>query len=124
MSQTITRTPALSAPIVPDLSERSSYDATSEVRNQLIPIVGRTDVEVALFPAGLRAGTMLLLFSDRAAAFAALQAHREVGVFTLTDGDVPAASMTYVTAGTLQLTLDPDTGNVWLLRVGFQEVIA
>lgn len=120
--QTITRTPALAAPIVPDLTDRSTYDAAREVRTQVHPIVARADVEVTLHPAGLRTGTMQLVFSDRAAAFAAWQAHAEVGVFTLTDTDVPAAGMAYVVVNTLQLTMDPETDGAWLLRVGFQEV--
>lgn len=123
MPQTITRTPALAAPIVPALTEASSYDSSSEVRNQIHPIVGRADVEATLRPAGLRTGTMTLVFTDRATAHTAAQAHRDVGVFHLADSDVPEASMSYVTTGAVQLTLDPETAREWLLRIGFQEVL-
>jgi hypothetical protein len=121
--QTITRIPALAAPIIPALTERSSYDSTREVRNVVHPIIGRADVEATLKPAGLRAGTMTLVFTDRAAAHTAAQAHADVGVFTLADTDVPTASMSYIVQGSLQLTLDPETAREWLLRVGFQEVL-
>jgi hypothetical protein len=123
MPQTITRIPALPAPIVPALTERSTYDATSEVRNVLHAIIGRSDVEATLHAAGLRAGTMTLVFTDRGKAHDALQAHRDVGVFRLVDDDVPTASMYYVVDRLLQLTLDPETAREWLLKVGFQEVI-
>lgn len=122
MPQTITRLPALAAPIVPTLTDRASYSASRDSRNQLHPIVGRADVEATLRPAGLRAGTMVLLFSSRAAAFAAWEAHAGVGIFTLTDTDVPSASMAYVTQGTSQCELQADSAT-WQLSIGFQEVL-
>lgn len=126
MPQTITRVPQLAAPIVPAITERSSYDSNSEVRNQIHVIIGRSDVEATLREAGLRTGTMVLVFTDRAAAHAAAKAHREVGVFELVDDDVPEMSMHYVLAqgSQVRLTLDPETAREWLLTVGFQEVLA
>lgn len=122
MPQTITAVPALAAPIVPDLLERASYDASSDSRNQLHVIIGREDIEATLYPGGLRAGTLVLLFASRAAGFAAFAAHQQAAVFTLTDTDVPEASMSYVTAGPVRLTLDQQGARAWALSVQFAEV--
>lgn len=121
MTQTISAVPALAAPIVPDLVQ--AYDWTSASRNQLHPIYGRADVEATLHPAGLRSGTMLLVFQTKAAAFTAYAALRGVGIFTLTDTDVPEASLTFIVQD--QLNLKKTDGRItWTVSVGFQEVVA
>lgn len=120
--QTITRVPAMAAPIQPKLTERASYSRTSASANVVHPIVGRSDVEATLRPAGLAAGTLTLIFPSRATAFAAEAAHRAVGIFTLTDTDVPEASMSYIVQGQIVLSLPPG-GSLWQLAVGFQQVL-
>ena len=123
MTVTITRTPALSSPILPDLTERASYTAAVESRNQIHAIVGRADPEATLRPAGLRVGTFSLLFRSRAAAFSALSAHSAVGLFRLMDSVVTDASMYYVVGvGSMGLTLQDDL-KTWQLTVPFQEVL-
>lgn len=121
MPQTFTRTPALAAPIVPDLVQ--VYSHARDVRTNLHPIAGRADVEATLKAAGLRNGTLLAIFGDEAAAREADARFAEVGLWQYVDGDVPAASMTFLVDRTLSLDLDMDTQEVWLLTVGFQEVL-
>lgn len=120
MAQTFTRTPALAAPIVPDLVQ--VYSTARDVRNVLHPISGRADVEATLRAAGLRSGQLLAIFGDETPARTADAAFAEVGLWQYVDGDVPAASMTFIVEGILSLELDMETQTVWLLTVGFQEV--
>lgn len=120
MAQTFTRTPALASPIVPDLVQ--VYSSSREVRNVLHPIAGRADVEATLKAAGLRSGQLVAIFGDEAPARAADAAFAEVGLWQYVDGDVPAASMTFIVQGRLDLELDLETQTVWLLTLGWQEV--
>jgi len=120
MAQTFTRTPALTAPIVPDLVQ--VYSHAREVRNNLHAIAGRADVEATLKAAGLRSGELVAIFGDEVAARAADARFAEVGLWQYVDGDVPAASMSFVVQSRLELVLDEQTQEVWLLTVGFQEV--
>lgn len=120
MPQTFTRTPALTAAVVPDLVQ--VYKHAREVRTNLHPIEGRADVEATLKAAGLRSGELLAVFADEAAARTADARFAEVGIWQLVDTDVPAASMTFLVQAPLELALDEDTQSVWLLTVGFQEV--
>lgn len=119
---TFTRLPALPEGTLTAFVDVSSYDASSEVRNQIHPIVSRADVEATLRPAGLRTGSMLLRFTSRAAAHRAAAAHREVGVWTYTDELIPEASMSYVAQGSIRITLD-DSRKWWAVAIGFQEVL-
>lgn len=121
MAQTFTRTPALSSPIVPQLVQ--AYSHSREVRNALHPIAGRSDIEATLKAAGLRSGTFVAHFGDEAAARAADAAFAEVGLWQYVDGDVPAASMTFIVQGQLGLDQDAEALSVWHLTVGFQEVL-
>jgi hypothetical protein len=121
MAQTFTRTPAIAAPIVPDLVQ--VYEHEREVRNALHPIAGRADVEATLKAAGLRRGSLVCVFGSEAPARDADARFAEVGLWQYVDGDVPAASMSFVVDGTLSLALDDETQTVWLLTVGFQEVL-
>lgn len=120
MAQTFTRTPALTAPIVPNLVQ--VYSHAREVRNNVHVIDGRPDVEATLKAAGLRNGELVAVFAAEAAARDADARFAEVGLWQYVDGDVPAASMTFIVRDTLALELDDETQTVWLLTVGFQEV--
>jgi hypothetical protein len=121
--QTITRTPAMPAAIVPDVMRTASYDVTSTSGNQIHDIPGRADPEVTLRVAGTRAGTIAFTFTTKPAAFTAAASHREVGIFTLVDTDVPEMGMSYVVTGTVRLYLDPETLTAWHLEIGFREVV-
>lgn len=124
MAQTITRTPAMvPAAITPSVMRTSSYDVTSASGNQVHEIPGRADPEVTLRVAGTRAGTIAFTFTSKAAAFAAAARHREVGIFTLVDTDVPEMGMSYIVTGTVRLYLDAETVAAWHLELGFREVV-
>lgn len=101
------------------------YEASIEARSRVHTILGRRDPDITLRPAGLREGTLSLVFASRAAAWGAVAALRTPQVLTLTDADVPEVGMSFVVAGgSLQPRLDPDTRAVWTLAVPFQEVLS
>jgi hypothetical protein len=119
VTATITRVPAV-APIVPDLFQ--GYETTQTTRTTVFPLIGQAAPAYTLKDAGYRTGSMTMVFRDRAAAHAARTAHAAAGVFTLTDTDVPEASMVYVVVGAVRIAVDPTTGAAWLVTVDFQEV--
>lgn len=81
------------------------------------------NLDVTLRPAGLRTGTLRLLFLTLAAALTAEDMHAGDAVLSLATPNHPGLAMTYVAAGTISVELD-DTRSVWLVEVDFQEVPA
>ena len=98
------------------------YESATEARNIFHNIIGRASDDVSLSDDSLRAGTLELLFTDRAEAWAAHALLVLPDVWTLTDADVPEIGMTFVRAGGMSIVLEDETRLLWLLRVGFQEV--
>lgn len=82
-------------------------------------------IAVSLRPAGLRTGTLELLFPLEADAAAAEELHRTAASFTLTEPDRPTIAMSYVLAdgGELGRALDDETRDHWVVSVDFQEVL-
>jgi hypothetical protein len=119
MTVTITRDPAVTA-ITPDLFQ--GYTTEQTARTNIHALIGTAAPAYDLLPAGLRTGTMTLVFKSRAAAHACRAAHAGVGVFTLRDTDVPDANMAYIVTGTVRIEVDGTTAAAWLVTVGFQEV--
>lgn len=100
------------------------YQTNQTGRNVLHDILGRADFDVSLRTAGLRSGTLNLLFGTEADAQAARVFHAAAARFTYTDTDVPSAGMVYVLdAAQMTLELDPDTQRKWTLAVPYQEVL-
>ena len=107
--------------IVP--TQVDGYDPSIEVRNIVHTILGRPDPDVTFRAAGLRTGTLSLVFAAEADAWAAVAVLRVPQVFTLTDVDVVVVNMSFVVApGELRPTLDDATRAVWVVSVPFQEV--
>lgn len=81
-------------------------------------------VDVTLRPAGLRSGTLRLLFLTLTEALEAEAVHAAAGVLALTSTDHPGLNMSYVVNGTISVELDDDSRALWLVEVQFQEVAA
>jgi len=107
--------------IIPTLVD--GYEASIEARSIVHRILGRTDPDITARPAGLRSGTLSLVFASRAEAWAAVTVLREPQSLTLTDADVPEVGMSFVVAnGALVPRLDDETRSVWILTVPFEEI--
>lgn len=117
MATTITYS---SGTITPDLI--TGYDITRASRNVLHNIVNRADPDVTLNAAGLRSGTLSLIFGSKAAAFECSNAHGLATTFTITDDDVPEMNMKYVVSGNISLHLD-DSRAAWTVTLDVVEVL-
>lgn len=103
----------------------NGYDAAREARTIVHTILGRPDPDITLRPAGLRSGTLTLVFATGAAAASAEAALLFPQVLVLSDPDVPQVAMSFVVGPEGQAStrsLDLDTQTVWLLELPFQEV--
>lgn len=103
--------------------EVNGFASAREARTIIHTILGRSDPDVTLRPAGLRTGTLKLVFATGAASAAAEAVVRYPQVLTLSDADVPEVGMSFVVAeGEITNTLDLETQAVWVLEVPYQEV--
>ena len=107
--------------ITPD--QVDGYEPSIEVRSIVHTILGRPDPDITFRPAGMRTGTLPLVFGSRADAWAAVAVLRVPQVLTLADVDVPEVGMSFVVApGELRPVLDSETRAVWIVEVPYQEV--
>ncbi|KKX96929.1 hypothetical protein [Microbacterium sp. Ag1] len=97
------------------------YQTSRESLNTIHDLIGG-GIAVTLVRPRPRSGTLALFFPTEGGAFFALEKHALETTFTLTDTDRPSVNMTYVTHGSTDLALDPETRNRWVLTVGYQEV--
>lgn len=91
------------------------------------PILGRSNPDVTLRPAGMRAGTLQLGFagaSSEADSLAAETAHASgvVAVFASTDRATVGMSYVVPASGRITRTLEDTTRNAWVVSVDFEEV--
>lgn len=101
------------------------YEAVRQARSIVHNIIGRPDPDVTFRPAGLRSGTLSLVFATSARAHAAASVLAVPGRFNLTDVAVPEVSMAFVVAGgEISVQLDSATRTVWTVTIPFQEVRA
>lgn len=105
----------------------NGFAATRPAPSVVHTILGRPDPDITYRPAGLRAGTLKLVFETGAEAAAAESVLGAPQVFVLSDPDVPEVYMPFVVAdgdgsGEIRSTLDDETQTVWTLEVPFQEV--
>ena len=98
----------------------SEYSVEQEAGNIVHQVLGRTDPDVTLRPAGLRTGTLTLTFRTAAEGDDARRQHATGTVFTLTSSDVDVVNMRYVLADKLG-TVQGKAGE-WIITVGFHEV--
>lgn len=99
------------------------WDTGAESGNIIHTLLDGTPV-VSLQAAGLRRGTMRLLFdaADHTAALAAFELHRQPARFELAESINPAQAVRYVLDGRLQLELT-ENARRWVLSVPYQEVL-
>jgi hypothetical protein len=98
------------------------YDSSRTSGNIVHWILGRPDPDVTLRPARLRKGTLKLLFASESAAGTCFRLHGGAGVFVLADSDVESVGMRYVVDGNIDIGLDPQTQEMWLVSVAYQEI--
>lgn len=108
-----------STTIMPKL--RMGAAAELESRNQIHELLGG-GVAVTFGEQPLRTGELWLLFDTEAAAWNAVQFHRDGYVFEITDTDVPTLNMTYVLNGSVSYELENDTLSAWSVKLTIQEV--
>lgn len=107
--------------VVPEVV--NGFEGTREARTIVHAILGRPDPDVTFRPAGLRTGTLRLVFATGAAAAAAEAALTVPQVLTLIDNEVPEVGMSFVVAeGDIVTTLDTTTRVVWIVALPFREV--
>lgn len=99
------------------------HQVSRESRNVVHKILGRPDPDITLREAGLRSGSLAILCATPADAYTMLAIHSNPGALTLTDTELPQASMQYVLAeGTAELVVDEQTQLRTVVSVPFQEV--
>jgi hypothetical protein len=118
MSTTLTKAGVNIVPLVV-----IEYSSTRTSGNVLHTVLGRADVDVTFKAAGLREGTLNLLFVSLTAALQAEAMHASIGSITLTSTDLPGIGMKYVPSGNIELTLDTDTSEHWNVFIDFQEIL-
>lgn len=97
------------------------YTAARPNRNVVHPILGSTAPAVSLRQAGLRTGTLRLVFSSDSTAF---QAHALLssGVeLTLASTERASINMSFVLAGAATIDLDSKTSVAWVVTFDYQE---
>jgi len=106
--------------IAPDLVTdiQTSVDVPTVVHR----IIGRSDPDITLQAAQLRAGTLEMLFPDGYAAASAVIALSYPGVATLVDTDVTSIGMSFVVTGAMSTGMDTQDTRRWRVTVPYQEV--
>lgn len=127
------------------------YESARETATVVHQILDRANPDVTIRPAGLRTGTLRLVFANPDVAYigalitiggyvfentdpnsplsaeqmarACEDAHAQGGVFTLMSTDRYSIEMSYVANGTIARSLDEDTRQVWIVEIDFHEVV-
>lgn len=121
MSATITAN-APGAGTTTPLTILSPYGAQIRSRNVVHDLIGG-GISVSLVQPRPRAGELRLLYETEAAADAALRLHYQEATFTLVESDRPTLNMTYAVDGDLAIELDDQTLEVWIVTIGYQEIV-
>lgn len=116
---TITHAAGVIVPVV-----AGGWEATRPARSVVHEVLGRSDPDVTLRPAGTRRGTLRLVFAAEADAADASVVLGRGEVFTFADPDRGTLGMSFVVAdGDVSLSLDDETRDVWIVLVPFVEVV-
>ncbi|KNY06868.1 hypothetical protein [Microbacterium sp. GCS4] len=116
---TITHSAGVITPTIVD-----GYRASRAARTIVHRIIGRPDPDVSYRPASLRSGQLTCVFAVEADAHAAEAVFSVPQPLTLNDTDV-SIGMTFIVpeGGSIEVELDDETRDVWLVRVDFEEVV-
>ena len=79
-------------------------------------------IGVSFIPPRPRADTLVTVYTDRAAAFAAYALYAEPTTFIYQSADLPNLDMTFVLDSRLEIEQDNAQVGVWYVHVGYQEV--
>jgi hypothetical protein len=118
MTTTLTKSTTVITPL-----QVLGYSSTRVSKNILHNILGRSDVDVTFNAAGLRSGTLSLLFSNYVAAQACEAIYASTGAITLADTTNTTLGMKHVSSGNIVVTLDDESRLYWTVAVDFQEVL-
>lgn len=79
-------------------------------------------MDVTYIPAALRSGTLDFLYATEDEAATCAGMHVYGAVIQMTDDDRQLATFAYVVNGSVTVTLDDETRELWKVSVDFQEV--
>lgn len=99
------------------------YESKRSGQNIVHAVIGRADPDVTLRPAGLRTGTLTLLFESEADAAECEVMHAAAVVLAMADSDVSTVGMSYVVSGAVTRSLDDASRSLWTVAVEYQEVL-
>lgn len=99
------------------------YRSSRPLNNLTHTILGRDDPAVTFKAAGLRTGTLQILCATHEQALLVELLHSDIGFFNLIDDDLPGLNMRYVPVDSIDMELDDESRQFWLVSVGFQEVL-
>lgn len=99
------------------------YSWDRQINNLAHDIIGSSAPAFTFRPAGAREGRFRYFCLNSEDAQALAELHADVGLFSISDDQVPAAAMTYVPQGTISVSLDDTTRVRWVVEVGFREVV-
>jgi len=101
-----------------------SWSSTQEARNVVHTIIGRSDPDITLKPAGKRTGTLELFYTTKTAAEEARELFALPLVFLVdSDDETWLDGFRFVTVGSISSVLDSDDFTSWHISVDFQEVL-
>lgn len=98
------------------------WDATQETRNVIHTIIGKAAPDVTLKTAGLRTGTLELLFLTAADAITARTMLTQALPFLIESDEAFLDNFRFVVAGAISSVLEDTTRSLWTLSIDFQEV--
>lgn len=98
------------------------WDASQSSRNIVHEIIGKASPDVTLKAAGLRTGTLELLFISAADALTARTMLAQALPFLIESDEAFLDNFRFVVAGTISSALEDTTRNLWTISVDFQEV--
>lgn len=102
----------------------TGYDSVRASTNVFQDVLGRSNPDVSLSPAGLRSGTLTCLFASEVEAYECERMHIGTAVLTFNDSDLQTVGMDYVLGGSIRRQLDPESRLYWTVAIDYQEVRA
>lgn len=101
-----------------------SWSSSQEARNVVHNIIGRSDPDITLKPAGKRTGTLELFYTTKTAAETARELFALPLVFVTDSTDETwLDGFRFVANGNISAVLDGDDFTSWHISVDFQEVL-
>lgn len=90
------------------------------------PILGASNPDITYQAAGLRTGTLRLIFAAEADALTAETLHTTGSILTIVSTERAAVNFSYVAAegDAVRVLLDDETRDVWIVEIDYQEVAA